>query len=128
MANEDGRGSDLVWRAGRERPPHGDPELHGEMTGPTGRAPATERVGDPDRSSVASGAAQGAGAGIMAGTAIAGPIGMPFGAIAGAAVGAAAEAVDEEGGSNGYRPLSAPGSRGTGLVDPASDFVDNDRG
>jgi hypothetical protein len=127
MTNEERGGSDLPARAGRERRPHGDAELHGEMTGPTGRAPATERVGDPDRSSVASGAAQGAGAGIMAGTAIAGPIGMPIGAIAGAAVGAAAEAVDEEGGSNGYQPLSAPGSRGTGLVDPATDFVDNDR-
>jgi hypothetical protein len=127
MTNEDRRGSDLPARAGRERAPRGVAELHGEMTGPTGRALSTEHTGDPDRSSVASGAAQGAGAGIMAGTAIAGPIGMPFGAIAGAAVGALAEAVDEEGGSNGYRPLSAPGSRGTGPVDPATDFVDNDR-
>ena len=119
--------TDLSARAGRERPPHGDAELHGEMTGPTGRAPATERAGDPDRSSVGSGAAQGAGAGMLAGTAIAGPIGMPIGAAAGAAVGALAEAVDEEGGTNGYRALSAPGSRGTGPVDPAIDFVDNDR-
>jgi hypothetical protein len=126
MTNEDRDGSGLSARAGRERP-HVDAERHGEMTGPTGRAPTTDRIGDPDRSSVASGAAQGAGAGILAGTAIAGPIGMPFGAMAGAAVGALAEAVDEEGGSNGYRPLSAPASRGTGPVDPAIDFVDNDR-
>jgi hypothetical protein len=98
------------------------------MTGPTGRAPSTERTGDPDRSSVASGAAQGAGAGIIAGTVVAGPIGMPFGAIAGAAVGAVAEVVDEEGGTNWNRPLSEPGSRGTGPVDPAYDFVDNTRG
>jgi hypothetical protein len=127
MTNEDRDGSDLPARAGRERPPHADAELHGEMTGPTGRAPSTERTGDPYRSSAASGAAQGAGAGIMAGTAIAGPVGMPFGAIAGAAFGALAEAVDDEGGTNDYRPLSAPGSRGTGPVDPATDFVDNDR-
>jgi hypothetical protein len=129
MTNERaaGAGSDLVRRAGRERPPHRDPELHGEMTGPTGRAPATERKGDPDRSSVASGTAQGAGAGLLAGTAIAGPIGMPIGAAIGAAVGAAAEVVDEEGGTNGARALSKPGSRGTGLVDPAIDFVDNER-
>jgi hypothetical protein len=97
-----------------------------EMSGPTGHAPTTERTGDPDRSSVSSGAAQGAGAGVLVGTAIAGPVGMPFGAIAGAAVGVVAEIVDEEGGTNGYRPLSAPGSRGTGPVDPAFDFVDND--
>jgi hypothetical protein len=74
------------------------------------------------------GAAQGVGTGIIAGTAIAGPIRTPFGAIAGAAVGAMAEVVDEEGGTNGYRPLSEPGSRGTGPVDPAYDFVDNTRG
>jgi hypothetical protein len=98
-----------------------------EMPGPTGRAPTTERTGDPDRSSLESGAAQGAGAGIIAGTAIAGPLGMPFGAIAGGALGTLAEAVDDEGGTNGYGPLSAPGSRGTGPVDPAYDFVDNDR-
>ena len=128
MTNERRPGADLVARAGRERPPHTDPELHGEMTGPTGRAPATERVGDPERSSVASGAARGAGAGIIAGTAIAGPLGMPVGAVAGAALGAVAEAVDEEGGTNESRPLTEPGSRGTGPVDPAYDFVDNERG
>lgn len=126
--NERSAGFDLPARAGRERRPHRDAELHHEMTGPTGRASATERTGDPDRSSVASGAAQGAGAGLIAGTAVAGPIGMPIGAIAGAAIGAAAEAVDEEGGTNASKPLSAPGSEGTGPVDPAIDFVDNSRG
>jgi hypothetical protein len=99
-----------------------------KMSGPTGRAATTERTGDPDRTSIASGAAKGAGAGIIAGTALAGPVGMPFGAIVGAAVGAAAEVTDEEGGRNDNRPLSAPASRGTGPVDPAYDFVDNERG
>jgi hypothetical protein len=127
MTNQRRTEPDLVARAARGRRAHGDHELDAEMAGPTGRAPSTERAGDPDRSSVASGAAQGAGAGVIAGTAIAGPIGMPIGAVVGAALGAAAEAVDEEGGANGYRPLSAPGSRGTGPVDPAYDFVDNTR-
>lgn len=129
MTNQRRTGPELVGRTGRQARRHADgPEVRDEMSGPTGRAPSTEGMGDPDRSSVASGAAQGAGAGLIAGTAIAGPLGMPFGAIAGAALGAAAEVVDEEGGTNGGRPLSAPGSRGTGPVDPAYDFVDNNRG
>jgi hypothetical protein len=72
-----------------------------ELTGPTGLARTTEARGDPDRSSVA---------------------------IARAPVGTLAEVVDEEGGTNGPRTLSVPGSRGTGPVDPAYDFVDNERG
>jgi hypothetical protein len=78
-----------------------------EMSGPSRRALTTERTGDPDRSRVASGATQGAGAGMLV---------------------TLAEVVDEEGGTNGYAPLSQPASRGTGPVDPAYDFVDNDRG
>jgi hypothetical protein len=98
------------------------------MAGPTGHARSTERRGDPDRSSVASGVEQGAGAGMLVGTAVAGPIGMPIGAVLGAAVGAMAEIVDEEGGTNENRPVSIPGSAGTGPVDPALDFVRPDRG
>ena len=128
MATERGAGSDLVQRAGRERPPHRDPELHREMTGPTGRGPSTERRGDPDRASVASGVQQGAGAGLLVGTAVAGPLGMPIGAALGAALGGVAEAVDEEGGTNENRPLTMAGSLGTGPVDPATDFVRPDRG
>ena len=37
------------------------------------------------------------------------------------------DVLDEEGGRNGPRSLSAPASRGTGPVDPAYDFVDNER-
>lgn len=72
-----------------------------EITGPTGRARAIEAKGDADRSSVS---------------------------IARAPIGTLAEVVDEEGGTNGPRTLSVPGSRGTGPVDPAQDFVDNTRG
>ncbi|HEY0442968.1 MAG TPA: hypothetical protein VGC90_01990 [Candidatus Limnocylindrales bacterium] len=123
MANEDRGGSDLPARAGRERPPHRDDELHGEMTGPAGRAPATERKGDPDRTSVESAGHSGAGAGIIAGAAVAGPLGAVVGGAAGAAVGAGAESVDEEGGTNEPGPLKRAGSVGTGPVDPATDFV-----
>jgi hypothetical protein len=128
MANERRDGNHLIQRAGRERPPRQESEFHREKEGPTGRAPGTEGRGDPERSSVKSGVQQGAGAGIIAGTAVAGPIGMPIGAAIGAVVGGAAEIADEEGGVNGPSPLSAPGSDGTGLVDPALDFVRNDRG
>jgi hypothetical protein len=72
-----------------------------ELSGPTGTARAIEARGHPDRSSVA---------------------------ITPAPVGTLAEVVDEEGGTNGQRTLGVPGSRGTGPVDPAYDFVDNERG
>lgn len=128
MATERGVGSGLVQRAGPERPPHRDPELQREMAGPTGRAPSTEGRGDPDRTSVVSGVQEGAGAGMLVGTAVAGPVGMPIGAVLGAAAGAVAEIVDDEGGTNENRPVSIPGSEGTGPVDPALDFVRPDRG
>jgi hypothetical protein len=97
------------------------------MSGPTGRAPTTEVLGDPDRGRVASGAEEGASAGMLVGTAVAGPIGLPIGAVLGAAAGAMVDIVDEEGGTNESRPLSAPGSSGTGPVDPAIDFTRPDR-
>jgi hypothetical protein len=128
MANERPDGYDLIQRAGHERPPREESAFHHEKEGPTGRAPGTESHGDPGRTSVADGAQQGAGAGILAGTAVAGPIGMPIGAAIGAVVGGVAEAADEEGGTNEGRALSAPASEGTGPVDPAIDFVRNDRG
>ncbi|HKG56722.1 MAG TPA: hypothetical protein VKA85_05710 [Candidatus Limnocylindrales bacterium] len=115
-------GSDLVERAGRERPPHRDDELHGEMTGPTGRAPATERKGDPDRAGVDSAAHTGAASGAIAGTAVAGPFGAIPGAVIGAAAGAGAEAVDEEGGTNEAGALKRSGSDGTGPIDPATGY------
>jgi len=70
-----------------------------ELSGPAGSPTTTARTGDTDRSLVAS---------------------RP-------AIGTLAEVVDEEGGSNRNRSLSAPASRGTGPVDPAYDFVDNER-
>jgi hypothetical protein len=115
-------GSDLVERAGRERPPHRDDEMHGEMTGPTGRAPATERKGDPDREGIDSAAHSGAAGGGLVGAAVAGPFGMVAGAAVGAAAGAGAEAVDEEGGTNEGGALKGPGSVGTGPIDPATAY------
>jgi hypothetical protein len=109
-------------------PPRRDRELHPEMSGPTGRATSTEGLGDPDGGRVASGVEEGAGAGMLIGTAVAGPVGLPIGAVLGAAAGAMAEIVDEEAGTNESRPLSVPGSSGTGPVDPAIDFTRPDRG
>src|SRR5829696_3984733 len=110
--------SDLVSRAGRERPPTAESELHGDLEGPTGREQTTEAIGDPDRGSVESGAESGAGAGLLAGAAVAGPIGLPIGAAIGAAAGAAAEAADVDTATNEPTPLSEPGSDGTAPVDP----------
>jgi hypothetical protein len=50
-----------------------------------------------------------------------------FSAVTGPAPVQVADIPDEEGGYNGDRPLSVPGSEGTGPVDPAIDFVRNDR-
>jgi hypothetical protein len=113
-------GSELPARAGRELPRDPAHAPNQAMAGPTGRQMTTESVGDPDRSSVASGAESGAGAGALAGTAVAGPFGLPIGAAAGAIVGAGAEAADVDKSTNEPQPLSEPGSEGTGPVDPAS--------
>ena len=119
--------ADLVSRAGRERPPAAESTLHGDVEGPTGREQTTAAVGDPERASVESGAESGAGAGILAGAAIAGPIGLPIGAAIGAALGGAAEAADEDRSTNEPAPMSAPGSEGTGTVDPATEGMAPER-
>jgi hypothetical protein len=98
----------------------------GQMAGPTGRAPSTEASGDPDRSTIASGAAAGAGAGAIAGTAVAGPLGGAAGAVIGAAAGSVGEAADSDAETNDLRPLDSPAGQGTGLVDPATDYMDPD--
>ncbi len=119
-----GTGHDLVWRAGRERPPHAAPdELHQEMSGPAGREETTESVGDPDHHEVSSGAQSGAGAGFMAGAAVAGPIGLPIGAAIGAVVGAGAEAADRDTPTNEGNAMRTSGSQGTGPIDPATAYM-----
>lgn len=86
---------DLLQRAGEsQRTTRTDPGPR--MAGPTGTERTTESVGDPDRTSMESGAETGAGAGMLAGAAVAGPIGLPIGAAIGAATGAAAEAADAD--------------------------------
>lgn len=115
---------DLAARGTKVRRPSTESAAHEEMEGPTGRERTTEMVGDPDRSTLESGAESGAGAGMLAGTAVAGPIGLPIGAAAGAAAGGAAEAADEDVATNEETgPLSEPGSEGTGIVDPVTDVT-----
>jgi len=122
LQDADRQGSELPSRAGRElaRDPQHRPNE--AMSGPTGRQMTTESVGDPDRSTVSSGAEAGAGAGALAGTAVAGPIGLAVGAAAGAAVGAAAEAGGVDKSTNEDQPATRDGSEGTGSVDPATDY------
>lgn len=81
--------------------------------GPTGPAPTTESLGDPEADDTRSGAEEGAAMGGLVGTAVAGPIGLAAGAVAGAAVGGAGEVADPQVNA-GYerRP------EGTGPVDP----------
>jgi hypothetical protein len=114
-------GSELASRVARDQ--GGDRARSGKplMDGPTGAAMATESAGDPDRHTVTSGGEAGAGAGALAGTAVAGPIGLPIGAAAGAVVGAAAEAADVDKDTNEPQAMAEPGSRSTGLTDPATD-------
>jgi hypothetical protein len=112
-------GSELASRTARDQGGDRARRDMPTMEGPTGRYWTTESVGDPDRSSVASGGEAGAGAGALAGAAVAGPIGLPFGAAAGAAVGAAAEAADEDTSRNEPEPGFSRGSEGTVLADPA---------
>lgn len=107
---------------GREEAPPG------RMTGPTGRGASTEAAGDPDRSSIESGAAAGAGAGAIAGTAVGGPLGGVAGAVIGAAAGTVGEAADSDAETNDLRPLDRPAGGGTGLGDPATDFVNPEAG
>lgn len=118
-------GADLPARAGRELPHDPRYQVNEQMAGPAGRQMTTESVGDPDRSSVASGAEAGAGAGALAGAAVAGPFGLPVGAAAGAVAGGAAEAADEDKSTNEERPGFDYGSEGTTLIDPATDYDDH---
>lgn len=62
--------------------------------GPTGPAPTTESVGDPEADDPRSGAEEGAAMGGLAGAAVAGPIGLAAGAAAGAIVGGVGEVAD----------------------------------
>src|SRR3712207_3455439 len=101
-------GAELPARGGRELRHDTAHQPNEAMSGPTGRQMTTESVGDPDRSSVSSGAESGAGAGALAGTAVAGPIGLPIGAAVGAVVGAGAEAADVDKSTNEPQPLSEP--------------------
>ena len=83
------------------------------QSGPTGPAPTTESVGDPEEDNPQSAAEEGAAAGGALGAAVAGPFGLAAGAIAGAAVGTAGEVADG--------PQDAGFERrdqGTGPVDP----------
>jgi hypothetical protein len=88
-------------------------KTRGWQQGPTGRAPTTESVGDPDAGNLRSGAEEGAAMGGLVGTAVAGPIGLAVGGVAGAAAGAAGESVDPENGRGFARRAD-----GTGPVDP----------
>ncbi len=81
--------------------------------GPTGPAPTTESVGDPEADNIQSGAEEGAAAGGLVGTAVAGPFGLAVGAVAGAVVGGAGEAVDPHDDA-GYERRT----EGTGPTDP----------
>jgi len=126
LQHVDREGSELPARAGRELPGGPAHLPDDEMAGPTGRQVTTEAVGDPDRSTVSSGAEAGAGAGVLAGAAIAGPIGLPIGAAVGAIAGAAAEAGDVDSSTNEDQPLSVSGSGGTGPIDPATAYGERD--
>ena len=81
--------------------------------GPTGPAPTTESVGDPEADEPRSGAEEGAAAGGLVGTAVAGPFGLAAGAAVGAIAGAAGEAADPDV-DRGYERRAA----GTGPTDP----------
>lgn len=62
--------------------------------GPTGPAPTTESVGDPEADNAKSAAEEGAAMGGLVGAAVAGPFGLAAGAVAGAVLGGAGEAAD----------------------------------
>jgi hypothetical protein len=81
--------------------------------GPTGEAPTTETVGDPDSEDVESGAEGGAVTGALLGTAVAGPVGMVVGGAIGGAAGAAGEAADSDD-DRGFERRE----EGTGPIDP----------
>ena len=88
-------------------------DLRQWQQGPTGRAPTTESVGDPEADAVDSGAEEGAAGGALLGTAVAGPIGTAVGGLIGGAVGAAGEAADDDE-DRGYERRD----EGTGPTDP----------
>jgi hypothetical protein len=81
--------------------------------GPTGPAPTTESVGDPEADNPQSGAEEGAAMGGLVGTALAGPVGFAVGAVTGAVVGGAGEAVDAD-----LETAYERATEGTGPVDP----------
>jgi hypothetical protein len=81
--------------------------------GPTGPAPTTESVGDPEADNLRSGAEEGAAMGGLVGTAVAGPFGLVAGAVAGAVVGGTGEAADPHLDA-GYERRAV----GTGPTDP----------
>lgn len=66
----------------------------GWQEGPSGTAPTTESVGDPEADDTGSGAEEGAAAGALVGAGVGGPVGLAAGAIVGGAAGAAGEAAD----------------------------------
>ena len=81
--------------------------------GPTGKAPTTESVGDPEADDLESGAEGGAASGALLGTAVGGPIGAIVGGVIGGAAGAAGEAADSDA-DRGYERRE----EGTGPIDP----------
>jgi hypothetical protein len=81
--------------------------------GPTGPAPTTESVGDPEADNAKSAAEEGAAMGGLVGAAVAGPFGLAAGAVAGAVLGGAGEAADPHL-DVGYERRT----EGTGPVDP----------
>lgn len=86
--------------------------------GPTGHAPGTESLGDPEEDDLGTGAQAGAAGGALVGTAIGGPMGLAVGGLVGAAAGATGEAADDD------RPRTDTGgvtTEGTGPLDPALD-------
>jgi hypothetical protein len=92
------------------------------MPGPSGAAETTERVGDPDASSEASGAEAGAAAGAVVGVAAAGPVGAAVAVPVGAAIGAIGERLDDDTPEPPAKPIK-PGWSGTGPTDPIYDVA-----